>query len=128
MSAACKKPFKRQRTNKIQSLKTKFRNSGRWTKFRRRLKARQVYDPVTGAELGPNYTVHHLDMDADNYENLDNEENFVCLNESTHSVVHFLRDSRCGWRHAIMALIEIMKTMDRLSDANSRQFVQKNAA
>ena len=79
MSAACKKPFKRKRFSKPQQMKTKFRSSARWTKFRKKLKAMQVLDPVTGAELDSKYTVHHLDMDELNYCNLDHPENFICL-------------------------------------------------
>lgn len=123
MSAGCKKPFKRRRISRPQQEKTKFRSSARWMKFRKKLKAMQVDDPVTGAKLDTSYTVHHLDMDERNYTNLDHIENFVCLNETSHSMVHFLRDSAGGWRHAILALIDIMKRMDKLNLERERENV-----
>lgn len=127
MSAACKRPFKRTRISKPQQMKTKFRSSARWIKFRKKLKSIQGIDPVTGAELDTKYTVHHLDMDEANYCNIDHPENFICLNETSHSVVHFLRDSANGWRYAIMALIKIMKHMDRIAAAKHVQLHQQNA-
>lgn len=128
MSAACKKPFKRKRFSKPQQMKTKFRSSARWSKFRKKLKAMQVLDPVTGAELDSKYTVHHLDMDELNYCNLDHPENFICLNETSHSMVHFLRDSAHGWRYAIMALIKIMKHMDRIAAQKQAKELAKERA
>ena len=55
-------------------------------------------------------------------------ENFICLNETSHSMVHFLRDSAHGWRYAIMALIKIMKHMDRIAAQKQAKELAKERA
>lgn len=107
--------FKRRQQSKAQSVKTRFRRSARWTKFRRHIKANQKFDPITGSKLSPTCSVHHLDLREENYQNIDDHERFVCLNAQTHETVHFLHAAHCGWRKAVLALISILKKMDRYS-------------
>lgn len=46
-------------------------------------------DIITGKKLYKGYAVHHLDMSADNYDKLI-EENFIAVNKNTHETLHFL--------------------------------------
>lgn len=106
--------FKRKQS-KAQSAKTKFRRSAKWTKFRRHMKSSQKVDPITGSPLAPTCSVHHLDMREENYEDLSNESHFVALNAQSHETVHFLWQARGGWRRAVLSLITILKSMERIN-------------
>lgn len=70
--------------------KSKFRQSKEWKEFRKRMFEKQGgKDTITGKKLCRGYNVHHLDMSAENYDQLI-EENFVALNKQTHETLHFL--------------------------------------
>ena len=101
--------------SKAQTAKTKFRRSAKWIKFRRNIKARQKLDPVTGSPLANTCSVHHLDLRAENYENLSEETHFVALNSQSHETVHFLWQAHCGWRKAVISLVSILKAMERIN-------------
>ena len=106
---------KMKHTNRAQSEKTKFRRSSKWLRFRKSMKAEQKFDPVTGSRLGPTCNVHHLDLNEDNYKDLGNRENFVCLNTQTHEVVHWLWQAHGGWRNAVYGLIRILRRLEQLN-------------
>lgn len=46
-------------------------------------------DAITGKKLYKGWTLHHLDLNPENYNILD-ENNFIPLNKKTHDVIHFL--------------------------------------
>lgn len=75
--------------NKSQFSKTQFRATKEWKEFRKRMSKRKL-DEVTSSPLRKGFNVHHLDLNADNYCNIENENNFCVLNKKTHDVVHFL--------------------------------------
>lgn len=108
--------FKRRTHSKAQTMKTKFRRSSRWLKFRRYMKATQKTDPVTGSPLSAGFSVHHLDLREEHYEDLSEPGRFVGLNNLSHSTCHFLYQAHGGWRKAILALIKILKMMDKYSN------------
>jgi hypothetical protein len=107
--------FKRTHS-KSQAAKTKFRRSSKWTKFRRHVKATQKTDPVTGSPLSPGFSVHHLDLREEHYEDLGEPGRFVGVNPQSHETVHFIYKAHGGWRKAILALIKILKLMDKYSN------------
>ena len=75
---------------KAKDVKAKFRQSKEWKEFRKRMFEKQGgKDTITGKKLCKGYNVHHLDMSAENYDKL-TEENFVALNKQTHETLHFL--------------------------------------
>lgn len=45
-------------------------------------------DPITKKKLCKGWALHHRCISADEYENLDNEDDFVCLNKMTHMLLH----------------------------------------
>lgn len=69
--------------------KTKFRASKEWKEFRKKLSVRKT-DEITLSPLRKGYNIHHLDLNKDNYCNIENENNFCVLNKKTHEVLHFL--------------------------------------
>ena len=70
--------------------KSKFRQTKEWKEFRKRIFDKQDgKDIITGKKLYRGYNVHHLDMSAENYDQLI-EENFIAVNKQTHETLHFL--------------------------------------
>ena len=106
--------YKRTRS-KVQSLKTKFRKSSKWIRFRKHMKAKQKTDPITGSPLSPTCSIHHLDMREDNYEDLSDETHFVALNPQSHETVHFIWAAHGGWRRAVLSIIQILKSMESIN-------------
>lgn len=97
--------------------KSKFRRSNKWKNFRRELKKKQVFDPVTGSRLSTAAVCHHKDLNPDNYEKV-SEDRQVMLNAQTHDCLHYLYgdgNRRYDWRKRILALIRLCKEMDRFN-------------
>lgn len=95
--------------------KAKFRRSNKWKNFRRELKRKQVFDPVTGSKLSTTAVAHHLDLDPNNYEMV-SEDRQVMLNATTHKCLHYLYgdgDRRYDWKARLEALRELCERMDR---------------
>lgn len=84
-------------------------------KFRKMIKAAQVVDPITGSRLSPTCNLHHKDLNPDHYTDISNKDNFVCLNKTSHDVVHFLWQSHNGWKVALDSLRDILEDMERLN-------------
>ena len=75
---------------KAKDVKAKFRQSKEWKEFRKRMFEKQNgKDIITGKKLCKGYHVHHLDMSAENYDQLI-EENFIAVNKQTHETIHTL--------------------------------------
>ena len=75
---------------KAKDVKAKFRQSKEWKEFRKRIFNKQDgKDIITGKKLYKGYNVHHLDMSAENYDQLI-EENFIAVNKQTHETIHAL--------------------------------------
>ena len=75
---------------KAKDVKAKFRATKVWKEFRKRIFNKQDgKDIITGKKLYRGYNVHHLDMSAENYDQLI-EENFIAVNKQTHETIHTL--------------------------------------
>ena len=98
-------------------MKTKFRATVAWKKFRNVKKEEQdgkCY--VTGNKLTRSANLHHLLLDPDKYTDLSHPENFIYLSKSYHDTVHLLfgRDGR-NWREKYRKLGEILEKMEKLN-------------
>jgi hypothetical protein len=70
--------------------KKKFRQSKRWKDFRHRLNVKQNgVCFITKSKLRKLSAVHHMDLNPENYDDL-NEENFVFVLHSIHETIHVL--------------------------------------
>lgn len=69
--------------------KKRFRQTKTWKEFRERLRKSIKKDYLTGKPLRGKFELHHLDLNQENYQVLD-EENFIPLNSRSHSTIHFL--------------------------------------
>lgn len=75
---------------KAKDIKAKFRQTKEWKEFRKRIFGKQDgKDIITGKKLYKGYSLHHLDMSVENYDQLI-EENFIAVNKQTHEALHFL--------------------------------------
>jgi len=94
--------------------KNKFRKSKKWKTFREEIRKTQKIDPVTGSKLTRRATVHHLDLNIDNYEKVSMERQ-VMLNPETHSVLHYFYGNErntYNWRDRIDAIVKLCELMD----------------
>ena len=69
--------------------KKRFRATKCWKEFRDRIRKKIKFDFLTGKPLHGKWELHHLDLDPNNYQVLE-EENFIPLNSRSHSTIHFL--------------------------------------
>lgn len=115
-----KRAQKRPETRKkvTQKDKRRFRDSKRWKEFREHMKSLQENRcQITGAKLTKLWQLHHMDLDENNYQNLD-DDNFVCLSWNMHKVVHalFVKSKPKAWRSRVLNLIRILKKMEKLNE------------
>ena len=76
--------------NEAQKLKRKFRQSKEWKSFRGLMKKKAGnIDAITLKPLRKGFQVHHQNLDETKYNEL-KESNFVCVNNLTHKVIHWL--------------------------------------
>lgn len=79
-----------------QKEKSRIRKSKEWAALRDEVAARFNHcDPITGDKLKPGWNLHHVDQDANHYDDFTIEDDFgiprfLPLNRSTHDMVHSL--------------------------------------
>ena len=92
--------------------KSKFRTTKEWKEFRKMIILEQKVDPITGSKLTKMANCHHLDMNAENYQNLI-RDNFIALNPKSHDVIHFL--FRPDWRERLAKIEAILRVMEHIN-------------
>lgn len=76
--------------NETQKSKRKFRQSKEWKDFRQKMRKKcGGLDYITGHKLRKGYQVHHRNLNETKYAELE-EDNFICCNNLTHKVIHWL--------------------------------------
>lgn len=95
--------------------KQKFRQSKAWKDFRKKMMNIQKVDQITLKKLLKGFHLHHLDMSAENYKDL-NPNNFACLNKSLHEVVHTLYRYYRKDRDVLKRLKKILDKMIELNE------------
>ena len=95
--------------------KAAFRRTKTWKEWRQQIADGQNgKDAITGKRLSKMFHCHHLDMSAENYDKLI-EENFICLNKQMHDTVHIL------FRYYAKdpsILEKLEKILDRMNELN----------
>ena len=77
--------------NESQKKKRNFRSSKKWKAFRHEIHVRQKgIDPITKKKLCKGCNLHHRNLSEDDYECIDNKDDFVMLNHATHECLHWL--------------------------------------
>lgn len=67
--------------------KRKFRSTNTWKNFRKYMRSKFKVDALTGKPLRAGWQLHHLDLDENNY-NVLNEKMFCCVNRNSHKIIH----------------------------------------
>ena len=100
---------------KAKDVKAKFRQTKAWKEFRKKIFDKQYgKDIITGKKLYKGYSVHHLDMSAENYDQLI-EENFIAINKQTHETIHTL----FRYYQKDPTVLDKLKTvLDRMNELN----------
>lgn len=100
---------------KASEKKVKLRATKEWKTFRIKIAEKQdKKDFITGKPLRKGYNCHHLDMSAENYDKL-MEENFIALNKQTHDALHFLFRYYQTDRHILDSFKEVLDKMVELN-------------
>ncbi len=95
-----------------------FRKSKQWKDFRIKLKKKQKVDPITGSPLSKGCNCHHRDFDPNKYTDITVENHFVCLNNMSHEVLHFVYGSsqnRKNWKKILENLRIQCELMDEIN-------------
>jgi len=72
-----------------QKIKSKFRATSVWKKFRKQLKEERSIDEVTLKPLYKGFQCHHKNLNEDYYTDISNKDNFATLNKQTHDFIHW---------------------------------------
>lgn len=99
---------------KVQNKKSKFRGSNEWKNFRNKMKNEHNKDFITGRPLLKGWNLHHLDLDGEHYEDINNEDNFICLNKTSHKVLHWLYRYK-NWREVLYNIHLALERMERIN-------------
>lgn len=80
----------RKKLNKVAKSKAKFRATEQWKSFRKWKHNEQCgLDPITGSKLPKMAHLHHKNLNAEEYDDISNEENFILLQPTTHKWIHW---------------------------------------
>ena len=70
--------------------RSKFRKSEAWKKLRAKCRLHTSVDFITKKPLEKTWNLHHLDLNVQRYDQIDNLERFMPLNKKTHEIIHEL--------------------------------------
>ena len=107
--------YEKRRPKTMQQKKTAFRNTSAWQRYRKFRKRHDKVDYITQKALGTKWSLHHMDLDPDNYSDLSKMENFVSLNNSTHDIVHLLYPLYLEDPEVIDRLEDVFQRMKRIN-------------
>lgn len=106
--------------NRTQKSKRAFRKSKRWKDFRRKMYLLSgKTDIITGQRLRKGWQVHHRDLSEEHYEQLA-PDNFLCCNNLTHKVIHWLWNIYKNDPTVIDRLRREMEIMETINNDNLR--------
>ena len=105
----------KKRSRSMQQKKTAFRNTSAWQKYRKFRKRHDKVDYITHKSLGTKWSLHHMNLDPEQYTDLSEMDNFVSLNNSTHDIVHLLYPIYLEDPEVIDRLEEVLYGMWRIN-------------
>lgn len=98
--------------SKMQNLKSKFRTSATWKRFRKHIMNKQKnIDPITKHKLYAKCNCHHCDLREENYKDLSDEEAFVVLNQKTHDFIHWGYKYYCEDKNFVQRCVSLWELM-----------------
>lgn len=107
--------------NDKQKSKRKFRQSKEWKSFRGFMKKlSKGKDAITQKPLRKGYQVHHELLDENRYSELD-PEHFICCNNLTHKVIHWLYTYWKSDKKIIDRLKDEMERMEKINRGTEKK-------
>lgn len=103
--------------SKQQNLKSKFRSSSVWKKWRK-----VVYDKdkgidfITQKKVRKGAVTHHMDLREDHYKDLSDPDRFRTLNVNTHKFIHWLYGYWLKDKDILMRIEEVLTYMEIYSN------------
>lgn len=93
--------------------RSEFRKSDKWHKWKAKCRLHTSRDFITKEPLCRNWNLHHLDLNIQRYDNIDDMKRFMPLNPKTHEIIHeifkwYKKDHR--------VLDRIKKTLDLMEE------------
>jgi hypothetical protein len=80
----------KKKLSKNAKAKAKFRATEQWKSFRKwKYDDQGGLDPVTGSKLPRMAHLHHKNLNAEEYDDISNEDNFILLQPTTHKAIHW---------------------------------------
>lgn len=106
--------------SETQKAKKKLRNSKKWRVLRHNKNIEQKgLDPITLGKLSKTCNLHHLDLMEENYNKIDNKDNFILLNKMTHEMVHWVYKYQSKDENFIDRLMEVINKMIEINEGES---------
>ena len=68
--------------------RSEFRKSDAWHKFKHKCRLHTTKDFITKDPLCAKWNLHHLDLNINRYDHIDDMSRFMPLNPKTHEVIH----------------------------------------
>lgn len=92
------------------------RGSAAWRWLKTRLSRMQGGKcAVSGRKLTTRAAVHHLDLDPEHYDRLDEDANFVYVSAEIHDALHTLYKCPLGWKAALANIADVFQRMDSIN-------------
>ncbi len=93
-----------------------FRNSLEWKLLKRKMfQSQDGKCAISGRKLTTHASLHHLDLDPEHYEYVEDASRFVYLSADIHDAVHTLFKCPVGWKKALENLAVVLQRMDELN-------------
>lgn len=109
----------RKKLTKAAKDKRSFRASEKWRSFRKhKYDIQGGKDWITLKPLTKCFNCHHGNLNANEYQNLEDEDNFLAVNKSTHETLH--------WCLRYVKAYHSLEVMDRLYEEVKREAILNN--
>lgn len=103
--------------------RAKFRKSRHWKAFRHECRLHTSKDFITKEPLGRNWNLHHLDLNVQRYDQIDDMKRFMPLNDKTHEIIHELFK---WYKKDHKVLDRIKTTLDKMEAFTNERTVRRN--
>ena len=90
-----------------------FRKTNAWYKLKAKCRLHTSKDFITKEPLCNNWNLHHLDLDVNRYDNINDMNRFMPLNSKTHEVIHEIFK---WYKKDHKVLDRIKKTLDLMEE------------
>lgn len=93
--------------------RSEFRKTDRWHKWKAKCRLHTSKDFITKEPLCRNWNLHHLDLNVQRYDNIEDMNRFMPLNPKTHEVIHEIFK---WYKKDHKVLDRIKKTLDLMEE------------